>query len=220
MSSVPSPAVWGLGRKKGRGFSGVTSGTSPRPRPNPRPGWEGVGAAGPGGALWTSPRGARAHAGRLGPGRAEPGLRGTPTLPPSCVLTSLFQVSHFTHLHTRIFLRRGSRQRPLVSEPGFPGLREEELGDWGAGLLGLREEEASHLDICVRGKSTWGPGLLDPERRTLGLALRGETQTPVYQRKKCVRDLGTWAPGSSGPLAGTAGPLGSSGPLAGTAGPG
>lgn len=67
-----------------------------------------------------------------------------------------FSRSALHHLRSRIFLRRGSPQRPLVSEPGLPCLREERLA---SGLLGLREEGASHLDfwVWVEHLGAWTP---------------------------------------------------------------
>lgn len=112
-----------LGTGQGRGFPGVTAGTSPGPRPNPRPGWEGAEAAEAGGAFWASwSPGSRE--GRSG-GWVGRGL----SLPPSSALTGLFQVSDLIHLQSRIFLRLGPPQRLLVSgSRDAPCLREEGLG--------------------------------------------------------------------------------------------
>lgn len=67
----------------------------------------------------------------LGPGRAGPGLSRTLAYPPSCALTSLFQVSDLTRLQTRIFRLLGPQLRPSVSGQGA-----RTLGSGGEGVGG------------------------------------------------------------------------------------
>lgn len=132
-------------------------------------------------------------------GRSRRELGADTLSPPSCVLTSLFQVSDLIHLQSRIFSPRGSWQRLQVSESGLPIGGEK---GWGPALLGLREEGASHLDSVLEGGAS-GAWTLRFREKDLGAGFPWkEIQTLVYLGKQCVQEMGFQV---LGPLAGTAG---------------